>query len=402
MATTANIGSFSDTSSNSLPWESVLRFCVAADGARAAMASTILRRAAAAANAWWCADLSQGRAETPLPVEAASHAGPMAPYPAFVYSNRFVGLALTPARRRAAALPGCDCPGGRCGEACACRALNPSGGVATGTLAVECHAECPCECLDPHSGPWPLRKRPRSSRGHPNATAAAGDAVAADAAGKLLATTTRPAVAVAAAMAEATKGRGGSCPHRPSQRLGRLPLVVTRRDPRAGFGLACRLPLAAGSPVAEYGGEVIGSPEASKRQRRRDGGGDGGSDCGNGGGGNFILTVHEVFAGMTMRSHVDASRWGSAGRFLNHSCDPNCAVRTVRRGSRLPDLVFWALRDIPALEELTIDYGAGGSGRGSGGGPRAEAPGDHGPPPRRIPCRCGAAACRGVLPFDPC
>ena len=60
---------------------------------------------------------------------------------------------------------------------------------------------------------------------------------------------------------------------------------------------------------------------------------------------------------------------------LNHACDPNVGVRG--------QVTFVALRDVPAGAELTIDY--------------AMIDGD---PAERMPCSCGAAACRGVITGD--
>lgn len=54
---------------------------------------------------------------------------------------------------------------------------------------------------------------------------------------------------------------------------------------------------------------------------------------------------------------------------LNHSCDPNVGVHG--------QIVFVAMRDVPAEVELTLDY--------------AMIDGD---PSERMPCTCGAPACR--------
>lgn len=57
---------------------------------------------------------------------------------------------------------------------------------------------------------------------------------------------------------------------------------------------------------------------------------------------------------------VDANEAGNVTRFLNHSCAPNCIVRLVHWDSddpRLARLAFYALKEIPAGVELTIDYG---------------------------------------------
>ena len=57
--------------------------------------------------------------------------------------------------------------------------------------------------------------------------------------------------------------------------------------------------------------------------------------------------------------------------FLNHSCEPNVGVQG--------QIVFVAMRDVAAGEELTLDYGTI----------------DHDAEP--MACRCGAAACRGII-----
>jgi hypothetical protein len=57
--------------------------------------------------------------------------------------------------------------------------------------------------------------------------------------------------------------------------------------------------------------------------------------------------------------------------FLNHSCEPNVGIQG--------QIVFVAMRDIAAGEELTLDY----------------ATIDHDTEP--MPCRCGAAGCRQLI-----
>jgi uncharacterized protein len=65
-------------------------------------------------------------------------------------------------------------------------------------------------------------------------------------------------------------------------------------------------------------------------------------------------------------------RRGSAGWYLNHSCDPNCYV--VGKGEVV------AARDIEEGEELTFDYST-----------------NVGWEPYAMECRCGAPRCRGVV-----
>jgi len=64
---------------------------------------------------------------------------------------------------------------------------------------------------------------------------------------------------------------------------------------------------------------------------------------------------------------------GEPDDLVNHSCDPNCAVRV--EGDRA---VLWALRTILRHEELTYDYST-----------------TMVTDPTAFPCSCGAANCRG-------
>lgn len=82
-----------------------------------------------------------------------------------------------------------------------------------------------------------------------------------------------------------------------------------------------------------------------------------------------------------VRMCIDATKFSNLGRFLNHSCDPNCFKQRVfcDHNSRLPRIAFFALRDIPPLEELAYDYGY------------ADVPG------KTMPCLCGAANCKKLL-----
>lgn len=56
---------------------------------------------------------------------------------------------------------------------------------------------------------------------------------------------------------------------------------------------------------------------------------------------------------------------GNVGRFLNHRCEPNCGVTpvqtygegTARSSSLCYRIAIFAQRNIPAMQELTYDYG---------------------------------------------
>ncbi|KAB8227034.1 hypothetical protein ETB97_007592 [Aspergillus alliaceus] len=84
---------------------------------------------------------------------------------------------------------------------------------------------------------------------------------------------------------------------------------------------------------------------------------------------------------------VDGERFGSATRFMNHSCKPNCRMFPVTHtigDLRFYDLSFFALKDLPPMTELTFDYNPGGE-RSKQVDPNA------------VPCLCGEDNCRGQL-----
>ena len=70
---------------------------------------------------------------------------------------------------------------------------------------------------------------------------------------------------------------------------------------------------------------------------------------------------------------LDASINSNELRHINHSCDPNTFMRRAYR-----QVEFYSLRKIRKGEELTCDYG--------------ETHHDG-----KLPCRCGAANCRGFI-----
>merc|ERR1712137_1474279 len=76
--------------------------------------------------------------------------------------------------------------------------------------------------------------------------------------------------------------------------------------------------------------------------------------------------------------YVDASFKGNLGRFINHSCNPNCRPEIwLVRGQKCVGI--FALRKIEPGEELTFDY-------------RFERIGT-----TKQKCHCGEKNCRGYL-----
>jgi SET domain-containing protein len=118
-----------------------------------------------------------------------------------------------------------------------------------------------------------------------------------------------------------------------------------------GKGLFSGTRIPARAKIGEFEGEVIGLREARRRAK-----------------GRAIVAIVEL-----ERHALDATRSRRGFRFINHSCDPNTYIRCTPERAE-----FYARRAIAAGEELTADYG---ESHHNG----------------KLPCRCGAANCRGFI-----
>ncbi len=119
----------------------------------------------------------------------------------------------------------------------------------------------------------------------------------------------------------------------------------------AGKGLFAGIAIPARAKIGEFEGERIGLREARRRAA-----------------GRRIIAIVELdsFA-------LDATASRRGFRFINHSCEPNTYMRCTADRAE-----FYALRDIAAGTELTVDYG---ENQHNG----------------TLRCRCGAGRCRGFL-----
>ncbi len=84
---------------------------------------------------------------------------------------------------------------------------------------------------------------------------------------------------------------------------------------------------------------------------------------------------------------VDATTKGNVARFINHSCEPNANAAVIdykdnKNRSSGKAIVFYALRDLDAGDEITYDYKFA-----------LEDDGDD----ETIHCNCGATLCRGRM-----
>jgi len=118
--------------------------------------------------------------------------------------------------------------------------------------------------------------------------------------------------------------------------------LEVKRSSKKGHGLFATEDanvIKAGEFVLEYVGEVLHEEAYEERKQQ------------------YAREKRRHFYFMTLSSSetIDATERGGVGRFLNHSCDPNCETQKWMVKGELCIGVF-ALREIKAGEEITIDY----------------------------------------------
>ncbi|KRZ53342.1 Histone-lysine N-methyltransferase E(z) [Trichinella nativa] len=119
-----------------------------------------------------------------------------------------------------------------------------------------------------------------------------------------------------------------------------------------GLGLFTTEDIAAGDFICEYRGEILTKAEAQRRGKIYDSRGM-----------SFLFMLNTVLAFLFIHLQLllldfdlDATRFGSVARFINHSKIPNCVpqVKMVLGSHRI---AFYATRNIEANEELFFNYG---------------------------------------------
>lgn len=147
-------------------------------------------------------------------------------------------------------------------------------------------------------------------------------------------------------------------------------LIEVRNSPIHGRGVFARTDIPAGEQIVEYKGKRLTHEEADRRFADNLDGGH-----------TFLFTLNDKFL-------IDGNDGGSAARWINHSCAPNCeAMIYVNKDyDEIRDKVWIeALRPISAGEELTYNYGIVLTI----------------PHTRRLKqiwvCRCGSPQCSGTL-----
>ncbi|KAF8026567.1 hypothetical protein BT93_F3148 [Corymbia citriodora subsp. variegata] len=136
---------------------------------------------------------------------------------------------------------------------------------------------------------------------------------------------------------------------------------------KKGYGLQVLDDVSKGGFIIEYVGEVLDMPAYKERQRE------------------YASHGHKHFYFMTLNGSevIDACAKGNLGRFINHSCDPNCRTEKWMVNGEICIGLF-AIRDIKKGEEVTFDYNYV---RVFGAAAKK--------------CVCGSPQCRGYIGGDP-
>lgn len=148
--------------------------------------------------------------------------------------------------------------------------------------------------------------------------------------------------------------------------------LIIKKFNDKGFGLESLKYIPKGTFICEYAGEILTKQEAQKRDLEN-------QEFGKM---NYIFCLNEIKlkSNEKIQTFIDPSVKGNIGRYLNHSCEPNCDIISVRCSSVIPKLAIFSNRDIKAQEELTFSYGEVQNGE------------------TKKPCLCGAESCKKFLP----
>lgn len=115
-----------------------------------------------------------------------------------------------------------------------------------------------------------------------------------------------------------------------------------------GYGLFTTTFIPSGTFICEYAGELITTKQATVRHQNN-------KTLGKS---NYIFCLRELSSDrQPIVTIVDPAVFGNVGRYINHSCEPNCIVTPVRCGSPIPKLAIFSSTDIEANEEISFNYG---------------------------------------------
>ncbi|KNC81757.1 hypothetical protein SARC_05941 [Sphaeroforma arctica JP610] len=128
-----------------------------------------------------------------------------------------------------------------------------------------------------------------------------------------------------------------------------------------GYGVRCKSDIKRGALIAEYVGEIVSETECRRRMTER-----------------YKHMNNFYFLHHTGNNVIDGCQYGSAARFINHSCSPNAHIEkwTVKGLVRVG---IFASTAIARGTEICYDYKYRVMGQGN------------------VVCRCGSDNCSGFL-----
>jgi len=123
-------------------------------------------------------------------------------------------------------------------------------------------------------------------------------------------------------------------------------LMVNYISKQKGFGVFALELIKKDRFICEYVGEILDKNSAHEKieknkLRKRN---------------NYVIQVREVYKNMIVNTFIDSEEKGNVTRFINHSCDANMYFDIVRINHFIPQIAFYAKRDIKIGEELTFSY----------------------------------------------
>eukprot|EP01018_Ginkgo_biloba_P034946 Gb_22168 [translate_table: standard] len=186
-----------------------------------------------------------------------------------------------------------------------------------------------------------------------------------------------------------------TCHNRVSQHGVKFDLEIFKTDKR-GWGVRAFSSIPSGSFICEYTGELLSDTEAEQRTGNDEYLFDIGSynnDQSLWGGLSDLIPEAQSHANCDTVEDVgytiDAAKYGSVGRFINHSCSPNLYAQNVlydHDDKTVPHIMLFAAENIPPLQELSYHYNYNlDHVRDSDGNIKKKS------------CYCGSAECTGRL-----
>jgi histone-lysine N-methyltransferase SUV39H len=184
-------------------------------------------------------------------------------------------------------------------------------------------------------------------------------------------------------------GCGQECLNRVVGKGRTVPLEIFQTA-KCGFGVRSSVDIVKGQFIELYLGEVITETELLRRE-----------DPDEEDEPSYIHSLDWFQINNATEYHVDGKYFGTAMRFVNHSCSPNARCFTVqihKADRKVYHLAFFAIKDIPRNVEIRIDYtGYGGVLDDEAAAAAMEDAGDGELAERLSRCYCGAKNCRRYL-----